>query len=162
MGKHLSALAALLVSGCAPAHAPVETMCDGTLHATVTIEETGEVLAVANTYPAGIETIATGERNDLIVIQFERGERMDIMFARPTAIGTPLPLGADVPDVQVALGRECVTSAMSEGELIFDHLHLNELVDCAIGSLRVRFTGCDAEVFGRLASETTFLVEIGR
>ena len=57
----------------------------------------------------------------------------------------------------------CWNSAMTEGELILDYVRVGpEFVDCAIGSLRVRFVDCDAEVFGRLASETTFLVELGR
>ena len=155
-----------IVTGCAPAQGPT---CDGTLHATVTIEETSEALAVESVAPALIGSIATGENNDLIIIELESGEVINILFARPTAIGTPLPLGAELPDVQVRLGGTgvsiggCETTATSEGELIVDHLHLDgEFLDCAIGSLRVRFTDCDAEFFGRPASETTFLVEIGR
>ena len=60
---------------------------------------------------------------------------------------------------------------MSEGELILDYVQLDQGVDprlqpqfvnCIGGSLRVRFTDCAEELFGRPASETTFLVELGR
>jgi hypothetical protein len=60
-------------------------------------------------------------------------------------------------------GRICRATSTSEGELILDYVRVGpEFVDCVIGSLRVRFADCDAEVFGRPASETTFLVELGR
>lgn len=168
MGKHLSALAALLMSGCAATHGEFETMCDGPLRATVTIEETGEVLAVADVHPRGSIT----REGDSLSIRLAHGESIDVLFGRPAALGRELhfaDLPTDrVPEVRASLGRRlvglCWSSATTEGELILDYVRIgpDDFVDCAIGSLRVRFADCEAEVFGRSASETTFLIEIGR
>ncbi len=161
MGKQLSLLFALvLTGGCSAAH---EGLCDDRLHATVTIEETGEEIAVDEVGWARSSGIV--ERSDIVLV-FIQGQLLWIEFTRPSATGSPLSLGAEAPDVRVVISHltgACRSSAMSEGELVLDYIrHGEEFVNCIGGSLRVRFADCDAEVFGRPASETTFLVELGR
>ncbi len=170
MGKQLSLLFALvLASGCAASH---EGLCDERLHATVTIEETGEVLAVRDVGTGMSTRFPSGEQTDHISVWLESGETMFITFARPAVIGRPIPLGTDIPDARVtivAVGL-CGGSPMSEGELILDYVQLDQgdptvepqFVNCIGGSLRVRFADCAEELFGRSASETTLLVELGR
>ncbi len=167
MGKHLSVLAALLMSGCAAAHGDFETMCDGPLRATVTIEETGEAFPVDLVGATGSFT----GTSDGLMLRLEHGEWLNLIFRRPAALGAELHFMNEPsipPEARVVLSRDrvhlCGTSAMSEGELILDYVRIgpDDYVDCVIGSLRVRFADCDAEVFGRPASETTFLIEIGR
>jgi hypothetical protein len=161
MAKQLSLLFALvLASGCAASH---ERACGGS-GASVTIEETGEVLGADVNFQL---LSRDSERSDFVAISLERGWRMDVVFPQRTVVGSQaFSLGAEAPDAEIALSgrsRGCSPSAMSEGELIVDYVHRSSgIADCLIGSLRVRFADCDAEVFGRPASETTFLVEFGR
>ena len=162
MGKQLSLLFALvLTGGCSAAH---EGLCDDRLHATVTIEETGEEIAVEDVYAGVSIATATGAETDTVFVWFEGGGSIAFTLARPAVVGRPLPLGVGVPDVQaiVVAGGFCSSSAMSEGELILRYVQYYGVVNCIGGSLRVRFADCDAELFGRPASETTLLVELGR
>jgi hypothetical protein len=104
------------------------------------------------------------------MIHLEHGEWIHVHFRRPAETGRALHFmnePATPPEARVTLSRDlvhlCGTSEMSEGELILDYVRVGpEFVDCVIGSLRVRFADCDREIFGRPASETTFLVELGR
>lgn len=167
MGKQLSLLFALvLTGGCSAAHGDFETMCAGPLHATVTIEETGEVLAVERVFSGR----SLGGISDWVFVHLERGEWFIVDFRRPAETGRALHFmnePATPPEARVTLSDDlvhlCGSSEMSEGELILDYVHVGtEYVDCVIGSLRVRFADCDREIFGRPASETTLLVELGR
>jgi hypothetical protein len=91
MGKQLSLLFALvLASGCAASH---EGLCDERLHATVTIEETGEVLAVQRVFPA---RSLSGTRDSLF-IQMEGGQELFVDFPRPAPTGGALRLAAPIP-----------------------------------------------------------------
>lgn len=113
----------------------------------------------------------TTREGDSLTIRLEHGESIHVLFRRPASLGRELhfdPHTRGVPELRADLAHGlvglCRHSAMTEGELILDYVRigLDEFVDCAIGSLRVRFEDCDAEVFGRPASETTVLVELGR
>lgn len=155
--------------GCAEVHLPP-------LSATVTIEETGAVIGSANVFSFSYGPI------DNVFIDLDNGARLYLTL---NALEGPVPVGALIPfegepgvlgsppvevSYQIPPGtpgsdvifEACQTSARSEGGVTLEALSRDEDgdVDGLVGTIRVRFVGCEETHGGMALGDVTFVVEL--